>query len=169
MVRIPFLVQDIALDAELSLGNLCLTLGRNSFLGSVRSKNSLSASIREIAISRVAVLNKAWFEWNAHMPILKEAGEVSDEGIAHVLKTPPSHKDNPVGSPLDEKHSVVMQYADAMTVDVTVDDALFKKLKGLFSDREVVEITATIAAYNCVSRFLVALDVGEQNESEPKL
>jgi hypothetical protein len=41
-------------------------------------------------------------------------------------------------------------------------------LKGLMGDKQVVELTATIAAYNAVSRFLVALDVGECNAREMK-
>jgi len=56
-----------------------------------------------------------------------------------------------------------------MTLDVRVPDKVFAALKDLFSDKEVVEITATVAAYNCVSRFLVALDVGERNaQTGPK-
>ena len=56
-----------------------------------------------------------------------------------------------------------------MTLDVQVPDSVFAELKKSFSEREVVEITATIAAYNCVSRFLVALDVGERNaQTGPK-
>jgi alkylhydroperoxidase family enzyme len=61
-----------------------------------------------------------------------------------------------------------MAYADAMTRDVHVPDAVFDRLKKNFSSREVVEITSTIAAYNCVSRFLVALDVGEKNTQDPR-
>ncbi len=30
----------------------------------------------------------------------------------------------------------------------------------------MVEVTAVVAAYNCVSRFLVALDVGEMEEGK---
>ena len=56
-----------------------------------------------------------------------------------------------------------------MTLNVTVPDDVFANLKKYFSEKEVVEITATIAAYNCVSRFLVALDVGERNaQTGPK-
>lgn len=44
---------------------------RNSFLGAIRTKTSLSTSVRETAICRVAVLNKAWYEWESHSPILK--------------------------------------------------------------------------------------------------
>ncbi|KAI0596321.1 hypothetical protein F4775DRAFT_564870 [Biscogniauxia sp. FL1348] len=54
-----------------------------------------------------------------------------------------------------------------MTRKVRVDDGLFEELRGLLSEREIVEITATVAAYNCVSRFLVALDVGERNSTGP--
>jgi alkylhydroperoxidase family enzyme len=63
----------------------------------------------------------------------------------------------------------VLAYTDAMTLDVRVPDAVFAELKQHFSEQEVVEITATIAGYNCVSRFLVALDVGERNaQTGPK-
>ncbi|KAF2455718.1 hypothetical protein BDY21DRAFT_350133 [Lineolata rhizophorae] len=55
-----------------------------------------------------------------------------------------------------------------MTRDVAVDDAVFAELREHFSEQDIVELTATIAAYNCVSRFLVALDVGEVNGTELK-
>jgi alkylhydroperoxidase family enzyme len=44
-----------------------------------------------------------------------------------------------------------------MTRDVEVPDELFEELRWHFDERGVVELTATIAAYNLVSRFLVAL------------
>lgn len=64
---------------------------------------------------------------------------------------------------LDEAHLAVLAYTDAMTLDVAVPEAVFARLRLCFGEKEVVEITATVAAYNCVSRFLVALDVGERN------
>jgi hypothetical protein len=62
----------------------------------------------------------------------------------------------------DDAHSLVLQYTDALTLDINVPSELFEKMRDHFGEREVVEITATISAYNCVSRFLVALDVGER-------
>jgi len=50
-----------------------------------------------------------------------------------------------------------------MTKNIEVPDNVFEELKKHFCDREIVEITATVAAYNCTSRILVALDVGERN------
>jgi len=40
-----------------------------------------------------------------------------------------------------------------------VPDDVFARIRERFAEREVVELTATIAAYNCVSRFLEALRV----------
>ena len=68
---------------------------------------------------------------------------------------------------LSEVQWAVVDYTDAMTKDVQVADAIFAKMKRWFGEQEIVEITATIAAYNCVSRFLVALDIGEMNQQAP--
>ncbi|CAN9245702.1 hypothetical protein CUC08_Gglean010155 [Alternaria sp. MG1] len=141
--------------------------GWNSFLGSIRTKTSLPTAIRETAICRVAVLNKAWYEWESHSPILESATDVTKDQVRAVLE---SAAREPLDDILGPRLSAVLAYTDAMTLDVRVPDAVFGKLKEAgFSDKEVVEITATIAAYNCVSRFLVALDVGERNaQTGPK-
>ncbi|KAK0614050.1 carboxymuconolactone decarboxylase [Immersiella caudata] len=140
--------------------------GWNSFLGAIRTRTSIPADLREIAISRVAVINKAWYEWMHHAP-LAVAGGVGEEGM-EVVKREGGYDlvgETPKG--LTEKQWVVLGYADEMTRDVTVKEETFERLRGLFSEKEVVEITATVACYNCVSRFLVALDVGEKNGVGP--
>ncbi|KAL8935045.1 MAG: hypothetical protein Q9211_004912 [Gyalolechia sp. 1 TL-2023] len=70
------------------------------------------------------------------------------------------------GEGLSGQQWAAMAYTDAMTRDVKVPDAVFMELRKWFNEREIVEITATVAAYNCVSRFLVALDVGEMNNTD---
>lgn len=132
--------------------------GWNSFLGAIRTKNSLPDSIRELAIARVAVLNQAWYEWEAHAPLLRNTGAVSEEAVEELKQRECK------GKGLDEKHRAVLEVTDAMTVGVVVPQGKFDALKRLFSEREIVEITTTVAAYNCVSRFLVAMDVGEMSE-----
>ncbi|KAK9436374.1 hypothetical protein H634G_01149 [Metarhizium anisopliae BRIP 53293] len=139
--------------------------GWNSFLGAVRTQTSLGDDLRELAISRVAVCNGAWYEWKHHAPLAAQAG-VSKEAL-DVVKT-----EGPLGrlsrpDVLTERQWAVLVYTDEMTRNVHVRDETFGMLKALFSDREVVEITGTVAAYNCVSRFLVALDVGERNGTGP--
>ena len=104
------------------------------------------------------MLNQAWYEWEAHAPLLAKTGAVSQEAIDNL-------KDRTkAGLGLCEKHLAVLEVTDAMTLGIVVPDAKFQKLKNHFSDREIVEIVATVSAYNCVSRFLVALDVGQMAE-----
>lgn len=69
---------------------------------------------------------------------------------------------------LNERHRAVLAYCDAMTIGVKVSADIFAGLRGWFAEQEVVDITATVAAYNCVSRFLVALDVGELSERDER-
>ncbi len=70
---------------------------------------------------------------------------------------------------LDDRQWAVLRYADAMTRDVAVPQSLFDDVKNAgFNNQEIVELTATVASYNLVSRFLVALDIGEQNDKQPE-
>ncbi|TRX95779.1 hypothetical protein FHL15_003333 [Xylaria flabelliformis] len=145
--------------------------GWNAFLGAVRTRTLLAASLRELAICRVAVCNSAWYEWGHHAPLAAAAGlgpaalEVvkrGDLGDVGEKEREDARRDG-----LGEKEWAVLKYADQMTRVVRVDDATFEELRRLCDEREVVEVTATVAAYNCVSRFLVALDVGERNGTGP--
>lgn len=81
--------------------------------------------------------------------------------ISSIFDSPPHQVNEGV---LNEAYEAVIRYTDAMTLNVQVEDEVFGRLKEYFNEKEIVEITATIAAYNCVSRFLVALDVGERNK-----
>ncbi len=47
-----------------------------------------------------------------------------------------------------------------MTRDIDVPEALMDRIKVRFDARAVVEIVATVAAYNMVSRVLEALQIG---------
>jgi alkylhydroperoxidase family enzyme len=148
----------LALDRAL-LHSPPLLDGWNTFFGAIRTGTTLDASIREMIMCRIAVLNKAWFEWEQHEPLLSETGVLKAEQVEKLKDESWDGEGLP-----SEGHVVVLKYTDAMTRGILVRDELFARLKRLFSDREVVEITATAAGYNAVSRFLVALDVGETSE-----
>jgi alkylhydroperoxidase family enzyme len=63
---------------------------------------------------------------------------------------------------LQDADRAVIEYTTAMTRNVDVPDALFESVRRHFNDREMVELTATVGAYNMVSRFLVALKVDHE-------
>lgn len=132
-----------ALDLTL-LHSPAVADGWNGFLGAIRTKTSLSADIREIAICRVAVCNEAWYEWMHHAPLAKEGG-VSDEGMKILGEADLATKQGTAG--LTEKQWAVVAYSDAMTKSVAVKQVVFDGLKKHFSDQEVVEITATVSVF----------------------
>jgi alkylhydroperoxidase family enzyme len=136
--------------------------GWNSFLGAIRTRTSLPDDLREIAICRVAAVNGAWFEWNSHAPILQEAG-LSELGLALIKNVHLNGSEQEVSKLLSRQQVAVLRYTDAMTKTVTVSDEVFQEMKDCLTEKEIVEVTATVAAYNCVSRFLVALNVAEMN------
>lgn len=139
--------------------------GWNSFFGNIRMRTSLTQDIREIVICRVAALNQAWYEWGHHYPLLLAAPEWKmGDGLGSALRDAAigDWKANENG--LSPKQAAVLQYTDILTRKVKVPQEIFDELKSHCSgEKEIVEITATIASYNLVSRFLVALDVGEKN------
>ena len=152
--------------------------GWNSFIGAIRTRTVLDQGLMELAVCRVAVLNGAIYEWNAHGPLALKAGiapsELQDARTLPPVATGETEKDAHAmelveKSSLSPRARTVLVYTDQMTKSIKVDDAVFAQLQTVgFSDREIVELTTGIAGYNCVSRFLVALDVGENNDKEMK-
>ena len=118
---------------------------------------------------RVAARNRASFEWVQHEPIARAAG-LTTEQLARVGTLTASANDEGPGQ-LSPIQAAALQLADSMTANVHVQDAEFEALRLAFVEkgddevvvnRKMVEAVATCAAYNMVSRFLVALDVDDR-------
>ncbi len=134
-----------------------LARGWNHFVGAVRREFGVSARLKELAICVVARITGADYEFTHHWPEYVKAG--GNPELAARLDDPErAAADRAFGD--DER--LAIRYAIAMTRDVRVPDALFAELRARFSHTEIVELTAAIAAYNMVARFLVALKVGSE-------
>lgn len=129
-----------------------IAAGWEKMLTAVRHQTQVPADLRELMILRVAVLNRASFEFEAHAPIAERAG-VSAEKIAAVATQPLQRA---AFTPLE---ALLLDLTDAMTRDIDVPDALMAQLQAQFDPGRTVELVATVAAYNMVSRLLVALKV----------
>lgn len=139
---------------QVLLNSPALAHGWEQMLSAVRNHNSLPASLRELVILRVAVLNEAPYEFEAHEPIALAAG-VSREAVQAVREVPQRED-----APLDEHQRLVLALTDRMTLERQVPEALYARVRAAFDARQQVDLVATIAAYNMVSRFLVALEIG---------
>lgn len=133
-----------------------LARGWNDLMGAIRGQTLLDGALRELVILRVAVLNRAPYEFAQHAPVALAEG-VSQDQVDAV-------RDWQGSALFDARSRDVLAYTDAMTLHVQVPQPLFDALRAHLSDREVVELTATVAAYNMVSRFLEALQI----EIEPR-
>lgn len=130
--------------------------GWNVYLKAVRSELPTSRRLRELGICAVALLTGAMYEYHHHGPDFLAAGgtQAQLEALQAFCRYPDAE---PAGLSGDE--ALVVRYAAQMTRQVKVDDALFAQLQQRFDTTELVEITAAIATYNMVARFLVALGV----------
>ena len=63
------------------LNSAPLAEGWEKLLTAIRNRSSLPPDLRELAILRVAVLNRAPFEFDAHLPLARNAG-VTEEKLA---------------------------------------------------------------------------------------
>lgn len=134
------------------LNSAPLAQGWEAMLTAIRNRSSLPARLRELVILRIAMLNGAPYEFDAHVPHAQKAG-VPDDAIA-VLKT------GAVSDALTPLDRLVIELTDTMTRDIEVPDPLFERVRAHFDDTQLIELIATVAAYNMVSRFLVALRIG---------
>ena len=134
-----------------------LARGWNTYVGAVRTQLGVSRQLRELAICTVALITGAHYEYHHHAPDYLAAGGTRDrlDALAAYVHA----GDDAPADGLTGDEALVAQYAAQMTRSVQVDEALFANLKQRFDTTELVEITAAIAAYNMVARFLVALDV----------
>jgi 4-carboxymuconolactone decarboxylase len=139
---------------QVLLNSPAIADGWEQMLSAVRNRNSLPADIRELVILRVAVMNDAPYEFEAHVPHAQAAG-LGDAAIA-ALREPTLAP----AAPLNPAQRVAVRLADTMTRDIKVPDALFDEVRALFDAQGQLDLVATIAAYNMVSRLLVALQIG---------
>lgn len=154
----PLIPLDLAL-----LHNPAIADGYNSLLGAIRTNSSLSQALAELAICYIAVLNDAVYEWTAHAPLALKAG-ASRAALEAVLRN-----DAKNAAVLSEAERDVLEFTRQSTKEVKVDDEVFGRIKERFSEQEIMELTITVAGYNMVSRFLVALNVTESNGKEMEM
>ncbi|KZS91037.1 hypothetical protein SISNIDRAFT_457003 [Sistotremastrum niveocremeum HHB9708] len=178
----------IALDGVL-LNAPAIANGYSKFIGAIRNNTSLDDGLRELIILRIAALNKAEYEWKEHERLGIKAGLTPDKLKAikdisnALLPYSPSASPPPLFNPLEV---AILSYTDSSTLNIKVPKRTFEALRTALREhissqisggarekeppedsdekmkqveKMIMEVTATIAGYNTVSRILVALDV----------
>jgi AhpD family alkylhydroperoxidase len=146
------------------LNSPAYAIGWNGFLGAVRNKLALDARLRELAICAVAVLNGADYELDQHAPEFLDAGGTQQQldALEHVLLA--LDGDGLLNDLFNDAERATLALTREMTLHVKVSEACFERVQQALPDpQQQVELVGVIAAYNMVSRFLVALQVAPES------
>ena len=145
----------VSLLYQVLLNSPPLAQGWEQLLTAVRNRSSIPADLREMVILRVAVLNRAPYEFDAHTPHALKAGMLQQKIDA--LRDIEGVGKNAV---FTRQERDVLALTDTMTRDIDVPDSVFNAAKSHFSEQQLTDLVATVAAYNMVSRFLTAFRIG---------
>jgi alkylhydroperoxidase family enzyme len=118
----------------------------------VRYGTEIDGQSRELAVIRVAILNDVEYVQRAHGPAYALKEGLTPEQVAALTNWQPSKL-------FSAQQRALLAYTDAMTRDIEVADSVFAELRKHFSERQIVELTMLIGAYNMLTRFLKALQV----------
>jgi AhpD family alkylhydroperoxidase len=118
----------------------------------VRWKTALPGRLRELVIIRVGHVTGGAYMLRQHVPKLAAADGVTEAECAALAGWQASGL-------FAHAERAALAYADAMTRDIAVPDAVFAPLRQHYSERQIVELTVLIASYNMLTRILQALQV----------
>jgi 4-carboxymuconolactone decarboxylase len=118
----------------------------------VRYGTEIDGMSREIAVIRVAILNGVEYVQQAHGPAYALKEGLTPAQVAAIGNWRSSNLFN-------ESQRALLAYTDAMTRDLDVADDIFAQLRQHFTERQTVELSMLIGAYNMLTRFLKALKV----------
>ncbi|TMA81419.1 MAG: carboxymuconolactone decarboxylase family protein [Deltaproteobacteria bacterium] len=118
----------------------------------VRYGTEIDGKSRELAVIRVAILNDVEYVQRAHGPAYALKEGLTPEQVDAVANWQPSKL-------FTEQQRALLAYTDAMTREIAVPDGVFADVRKHFTERQTVELTMLIGAYNMLTRFLKALKV----------
>jgi AhpD family alkylhydroperoxidase len=143
---------------QMLLHSLPLAEGWLTYLTAIRQKLEIKGSIREMVIIRVALINGAEYEAEQHTPVAVKEG-MSLEQVMALASWEKSEL-------FDDDEKAVLALTDEMTLHVQVRKDTFERVLGKYGQSTTVELIATIAAYNMVSRVIEALEISVKDARE---
>jgi uncharacterized peroxidase-related enzyme len=120
-----------------------------------RKRSPLSSVVRSLVTVRVSQINRCRFCVDINSATLaRRAGSMAKVEAVENWRT---------SDLFDESEQLALDYAEAMTyTDRHVTDELMQRLKDIFDEDTIIELTGVIAFQNMSSKFNSALDVPSQ-------
>ncbi len=133
-----------------------LASGWFEFNNAVRFGTRLDDRSRELVIMRVAALTGCEYVWKVHEAQYAPGAGLTTQQVAAL-------REGSWSGVFDAREQALLAYVDAMTRDVAVPDDVFAQVSRHFGDRETVEVTVLVGAYNMQTRVLRALGIETWN------
>jgi 4-carboxymuconolactone decarboxylase len=121
-------------------------------VSAARYKTGLDGRLREIVIVRVGYLNRTAYVVKQHVPVLTAPEGLTKEECDVLADWQKSQF-------FSARERAALSYADAMTRDIAVPDAVFDALRPHFTEQQIVELTVLIGIYNMHTRVFTALGI----------
>ena len=112
----------------------------------LRWKTSVPTRLNEFAILIIGRQWRSQMEWFAHVPIATKAG-LSGDIIAEL-------KANKRPSKMAEDEALVYDFVTELTTTHKVSDETFARARKLFSDQQIIDLTAVAGNYVMVAMIL---------------
>jgi 4-carboxymuconolactone decarboxylase len=125
----------------------------------LRWETSVPIRLNEFAILIIARQWRSQVEWYAHAPLAAKAGLSSD--IIAELKT------GKRPSQMAEDEAVVYDFVGELTTAHAVSDQTYARAKKLFSDQQIVDLTAVAGNYVMVAMLLAMAEATAPPGKEP--
>ena len=129
-----------------------------NLINTLRWGTELPDRLREIIIIRIGYLNRVDYVINQHVPKLARAEGVTQAECDALAEQAASGF-------FSAAERAALSYADSMTREINVPEEIFAALSTHFDDREIVELTVLIGAYNMHTRVLQALEIDPERGS----
>ncbi len=136
--------------------------GWNGLFAAIRGQLSLPPKLRELAIMAIGSLNHADYEWAQHEGEFLKAGGTKEQLAALKKDVAASSRDAKL---FDVSERAALALTSEMTRNIAVTPTTMKRVRAALPDQQTVELVGTIAGYNMVSRFVVALGVEVEGPS----
>jgi 4-carboxymuconolactone decarboxylase len=129
-----------------------------AFNSAIRFNTALDDQARELAIMRVSKLNGADYQFQIHATQYAPEAGLTPQQIAAIGGSTDWNS-----SLFPPAQRALLAYADAMTMDIEVSDEIFERLRKHFSNKEIVDLTVLIGAYNMHTRVSRALRIDAES------
>jgi len=131
----------------------------NRLVDAAYNSSMLPVRVREAARMRIAQLNDCPVCLSFRAESVRERG-VDEDFYTHVA-------DHGTSALYSEQERLAILYAERFAMDhLAIDDAFFERLRSVFSDAEVLDLTICMAAFLGLGRLLRVLGIDQTSVTD---